>query len=52
MTPDPLLPRATAVVAADFVVAADCVNAGLVRDFATGRRGLGPEPVCADGTRP
>jgi len=52
MTPDPLLPRATAVVAADFVVAADCVNAGLVRDFATGRRGRGPEQVCADGTRP
>ena len=44
--------QATAVVAADFVVAADCVNAGLVRDFATGRRGRGPEQVCADGTRP
>jgi hypothetical protein len=50
LTPDPLLPRATAVVAADFVVAADCVNAAAIRDFATGLRGLGPEQVCADGT--
>ena len=52
MLPDPLLPRATAVVAADFVVSSDCVNAGIVRDFAIGRRGLGPEQVCQDGTRP
>jgi hypothetical protein len=52
MTPDPLLPTVTAVVAADFVIAADCVNAGLLRDFAVGRRGRGPEPVCADGSRP
>jgi len=52
LTPDPLLPRATAVVAADFVVAADCVNAGIIRDFAIGRRGRGPEQVCQDGTRP
>jgi hypothetical protein len=52
LTPDPALTRATSVVAADFVVAADCVNAGLIRDFATGRRGLGPEQVCQDGNRP
>jgi Protein of unknown function (DUF3105) len=52
MTPDPLLPRATAVVAADFTISADCVNADLARDFALTRRGLGPEQVCADGTRP
>ena len=52
LTPDPLLPRATAVVAADFVISADCVSAGLVRDFATGRRGLGPEQICQDGSRP
>jgi hypothetical protein len=52
LTPDPQLPRAIAVVAADFVVSADCVNAGLIRDFATGRRGLGPEQICQDGSRP
>lgn len=52
LTPDPFLTRATAVVAADFVVAADCVNAGVIRDFATGRRGRGPEQICQDGTRP
>ena len=52
MTPDPLLPRATAVVAADFAISADCVSSDLVRDFALSRRGLGPEQVCADGTRP
>jgi hypothetical protein len=52
MTPDPLLPRATAVVAADFVIAADCVSSDLVRDFALSRRGLGPEQVCQDGSRP
>ena len=52
LTPDPSLPRATAVVAADFVIAADCVNAGIIRDFAIGRRGLGPEQICQDGSRP
>ena len=52
MTPDPALPRATAVVAADFVVVADCVNADVTRSFALSRRGLGPEQVCADGSRP
>lgn len=52
MTPDPQLPRAIAVVAADFVISADCVDSALVRDFAMGRRGLGPEQVCTDGTRP
>jgi hypothetical protein len=52
MTPDPLLPRTTAVVAADFTISADCVNSDLARDFALTRRGLGPEQVCADGTRP
>ena len=52
LTPDPSLPRTTAVVAADFVVAADCVNVALILDFATRRRGLGPEQVCQDGSRP
>jgi hypothetical protein len=52
MVPDPLLPRMTAVVAADFVVSSDCVSASLVHDFAIQRRGHGPEQVCDDGTRP
>lgn len=52
LTPDPSLPRAIAVIAADFAISADCVSAGVIRDFATGRRGRGPEAVCQDGTRP
>jgi hypothetical protein len=52
LTPDPSLPRAIAVVAADFAISSDCVSAGVIRDFATGRRGRGPEAVCQDGTRP
>lgn len=52
LTPDPLLPRLTAVVAADFVLSSDTVDAQAVRDFATARRGHGPEQVCEPGTRP
>jgi hypothetical protein len=52
MTPDPLLPRATAVVAADHLLGAECVNAQAIRDFVTLYRGRGPEQVCQDGSRP
>jgi hypothetical protein len=52
MTPDPLLPGATAVVAADHVLAAECVNDQAIRDFVTLYRGRGPEQVCQDGSRP
>ena len=52
MTPDPLLPGTTAVVAADHLLAAECVNTQAIRDFVTLYRGRGPEQVCQDGSRP
>jgi hypothetical protein len=52
LTPDPLLPRPIAVVAADFLLLADTVDAQAIRDFAVARRGRGPEQVCDHGTRP
>jgi uncharacterized protein DUF3105 len=52
LTPDPLLPRLTAVVAANFVLLGDSVDAQSIRDFAVARRGRGPEQVCDQGTRP
>jgi len=52
LTPDPLLPRLTAVVAADFVLQGDTVDARAIRDFAAARRGHGPEDLCDQGTRP
>jgi hypothetical protein len=52
LTPDPLLPRLTAAVAADFVLLGDSVDAQAIRAFAVARRGRGPEQVCDQGTRP
>ena len=52
LTPDPLLPRLTAVVAADFVLLGDSVDAAAIRAFAVARRGHGPEQLCDQGTRP
>lgn len=52
LTPDPLLDREVAVVAADFVLLGDCVDQAAVREFVVARRGSGPENVCANGTRP
>jgi plasmid stabilization system protein ParE len=52
LVPDPLLPRLTAVVAADFALVSDTVDAAAVRAFAVARRGRGPEQVCDQGTRP
>jgi uncharacterized protein DUF3105 len=52
LTPDPLLPRLTAAVAADFVLLADTVDAQAIREFAVARRGHGPEQLCDQGTRP
>ena len=52
LTPDPLLPRLTAVVAANFVLLGDSVDGQAIRDFAVARRGRGPEQVCDQGTRP
>lgn len=52
LVPDPLIPRLTAAVAADYVLLSDTVDAQAIRDFAVARRGHGPENVCAPGTRP
>jgi len=52
MTADPLLARPVAAVAADWVLAGDSVDRAAILQFASARRGRGPENVCADGTRP
>jgi hypothetical protein len=52
LTPDPLLTRLVAVVAADYVLLGDSVDAQAVREFSVARRGHGPEQLCDQGTRP
>jgi hypothetical protein len=52
MTPDPELPRPIAVMAADWALTADGVDAATIRGFVTARRNRGPEKVCAGGDRP
>jgi hypothetical protein len=52
LTPDPLLDRQVAVVAADAVLRGDCVDAAAIRQFTSARRGRGPEDICAPGPRP
>ena len=51
MTPDAELPRPIAVVAADWVLTADGVDAPTIEAFVAARRNHGPEQVCAPGTR-
>jgi hypothetical protein len=52
MTPDSALPRAIAVVAADWVLESDVVEPSVIRDFVLARRNRAPENVCDHGTRP
>lgn len=52
LTPDPLLPWAAAVVAADWVLRAENTSAQVIHEFAVARRGRGPEQVCNHGSRP
>ncbi|HUG52305.1 MAG TPA: DUF3105 domain-containing protein, partial [Vicinamibacteria bacterium] len=52
LTPDPLIPRPVAAVAANSVLEGDCVGANAIRQFTLARRGRGPENVCESGTRP
>lgn len=52
LTPDPLLPRPFAAVAADFALSGDCVNAEAIRQFTLAHRARAPEEICASGTRP
>lgn len=52
LTPDPLLPGDTAVVAADFVLQSGCTDGSVIRSMATNHQGHGPEAVCDNGTAP
>ena len=50
MTPDPLLPRPVAAVAAQRVLMSDRLDPSWVRAFTDSFRGQGPEAVCQDGS--
>lgn len=52
LTPDAGMPRAVAVVAADWILEGDSLDAQAVRDFVSQHRNRAPENVCADGARP
>jgi hypothetical protein len=52
MTPDPELPRPIAVLAADWALTADGVDAATITAFVAARRNRGPEQVCSPGVRP
>jgi len=52
LTPDPQLPWAAAVVAANFVLRAENTSQQVIHEFALAHRGRGPEQVCDQGTRP
>jgi hypothetical protein len=52
MTPDPLIPRPIAVVAADWVLESDVVERSAILDFVTAHRNRAPENVCEPGPRP
>lgn len=52
LTPDPLLDRPVAVVAADFVLSGSCVSSSAINTFVGAHRGKAPEDVCAGGSRP
>jgi len=53
MTPDPLLARPVAVIAADWTLESDgAVDAQAIRDFTSAHRNHSPEDICAGGARP
>jgi uncharacterized protein DUF3105 len=52
LTPDPLLARPVAVIAANFVLEGDCVSPDAIRRFALAHRAQAPENICDSGTRP
>jgi plasmid stabilization system protein ParE len=52
MTPDPAMPRPVAVVAADWILEGDTVDAQAIRDFVAQHRNRAPENICQDGARP
>jgi predicted small lipoprotein YifL len=52
LTPDPLLPRPVAVIAANFTLQGDCVSPDAIRRFTLAHRNQAPENICDSGTRP
>ena len=52
MLVDPLMPRAVAVVAADWLLDGDTVDAQRIRDFVAQHRNHAPENICEGGDRP
>ena len=52
LTPDPLLTRPVAAVAANFVLEGDCVGPNAIRQFTLAHRNRAPENACEQGTRP
>ena len=52
LTPDALLARPVAVIAANFVLEGDCVSPDAIRRFTLAHRAQGPENICESGTRP
>jgi hypothetical protein len=49
LTPDPLLPTAIAVVAWDYTLTGDCVDANAIQSFVADRIGKGPEGLICGG---
>jgi plasmid stabilization system protein ParE len=52
MNPDPAMPRAVAVVAADWILEGDTVDGQAIRDFVAQHRNHAPENICEDGAQP
>ena len=52
LTPDPLMPRPVAVVAADWLLEGETLETQTVRDFVSQHRNHAPENICNDGDRP
>lgn len=52
LSPDPLLTRPVAVIAANFVLEGDCVSPDAIRRFTLAHRNQAPENICDSGTRP
>jgi len=51
LTPDPLLPRPVAAVAADWLLMGDVVDAASIQAFALAHRNHAPEDICDSGAR-
>jgi uncharacterized protein DUF3105 len=52
LTPDPLLARPVAAIAANFVLEGECASPDQIRAFALAHRNHAPEDICDSGTRP